>query len=86
MRRAGLPGALDELLGHGLSCFRRNSGKLQKDYHNYVYERVYCKGRLGGDFGAESGRQMLDPPTAGDGLLPRRSSRTTLGRYWTIAG
>ena len=21
--------------------FRRNSGKLQKDYHNYVYERVY---------------------------------------------
>ena len=29
-------GALDELLGHGLSCFRRNMGKLQKDYHNYV--------------------------------------------------
>ena len=36
-------GALDELLGHEESCFWRNSGKLQKDYHNYVYERVYFK-------------------------------------------
>ena len=29
--------------------FGRNLGKLQKDYHNYVYERVYFRGQRRAD-------------------------------------
>ena len=74
MRREVLPGA------PWTSCwvmdcpdFRRNSGKLQKDYHNYVYERVYFRGQHDGDF-LKSGGHGDSSVGNRSGVLTRRDS------------
>ena len=46
-------------------------GKLQKDYHNYVYERVYFRDQVRGDSSGHCSRAELRLPYGASCKSPR---------------